>query len=206
MAVHLYWSCTSDPGFGRGPSASTTRVRVVPVVGHDGRISAFWPVGRYGVGSNDMPSDVLTVRVAAPDDALAVVRLIERSPAMSREELTERHRATWARMMATTDLTVYVAAFGNDVVGTTAALVMPHVTYQCRPTVFVESMYVLESHRRRGIARNMLQRLLDDAREQGCHKVQLLTHKRHATDGAHDLYRSVGFVAEAEGFRLYLDA
>ena len=36
-------------------------------------------------------------------------------------------------------------------------------------------------------------------------QVQLLTHKRHATDGAHDFYRAVGFSAEAEGFRLYLD-
>ena len=33
---------------------------------------------------------------------------------------------------------------------------------------------------------------------------QLLTHERHATDGAHAFYRSVGFTAEAEGFRLYL--
>ena len=36
-------------------------------------------------------------------------------------------------------------------------------------------------------------------------KVQLLTHKRHATDGAHALYESMGFEAEAEGFRLYLN-
>jgi hypothetical protein len=32
----------------------------------------------------------------------------------------------------------------------------------------------------------------------------VLTHKRHAIDGAHDLYRALGFKAEAEGFRLYL--
>ena len=44
-----------------------------------------------------------------------------------------------------------------------------------------------------------------EARVQGCHKIQLLTHKRHALDGAHDFYRSVGFEAEAEGFRLYLN-
>lgn len=154
---------------------------------------------------DEMRSDELRVRTATMDDALAVVRLIERDPSMAAEELTERHRATWARMMATTDLTVYLALWGDDIVGTTAALVMPHVTYGCRPTVLVESMYVRDSHRRRGVASTMLQRLLDDARGQGCHKVQLLTHKRHHNDGAHDLYRSMGFVAEAEGFRLYLD-
>lgn len=42
----------------------------------------------------------------------------------------------------------------------------------------------------------MLRHLLTEAQQSGCHKVQLLTHKRHATDGAHDLYKSPGFVAE----------
>ena len=37
-----------------------------------------------------------------------------------------------------------------------------------------------------------------------CFKIQLLSHKRHAHDGAHRLYRSLGFEPEAEGFRLYL--
>jgi hypothetical protein len=50
----------------------------------------------------------------------------------------------------------------------------------------------------------MLGRALDDARRESCFKVQLLTHKRHAIDGAHHLYPSLGFEAEAEGFRLYL--
>lgn len=50
----------------------------------------------------------------------------------------------------------------------------------------------------------MVERLLEDAKGAGCYKVQLLTHKRHADDGAHAFYRSMGFDAEAEGFRLYL--
>lgn len=37
-----------------------------------------------------------------------------------------------------------------------------------------------------------------------CFKIQLLSHKRHAHDGAHRLYRSLGLEPEAEGFRLYL--
>ena len=34
----------------------------------------------------------------------------------------------------------------------------------------------------------------------------LLSHKRHAADGALDFYRSLGFEPEAEGFRFYIDA
>jgi hypothetical protein len=50
----------------------------------------------------------------------------------------------------------------------------------------------------------MLCHVLGDARSAGGNKVQLLSHKRHATDGGHRLYTSLGFNAEAEGFRLYL--
>ena len=145
------------------------------------------------------------VRAAEAGDLLAVVRLIERRPDLPSYGLTGLHHATWERMMAAPDLTVYLATTRGEAVGTTALLVMPHVTYDCRPSAFVESMYVVAEHRRRGVARMMLRRLLDDARAAGCYKVQLLSHKRHADDGAHDLYRSTGFVAEAEGFRRYLD-
>jgi GNAT superfamily N-acetyltransferase len=146
-----------------------------------------------------------SIAKARPEDLVAVARLIERRPDLGAADLSERQRATWARMMRTDDLTVYLAWRGDDAVGTTALLVMAHITYACRPTAFIESMYVRDEHRRRGVAWMMAERLLDDASSAGCHKVQLLTHKRHADDGAHAFYRSLGFEAEAEGFRMYLD-
>ena len=106
--------------------------------------------------------------------------------------------------MSTHGLTVYLAWRANDAIGTTALLAMPHITYSFRPTAFLESIYVREEHRRHGVGRLMVERLLEDARRAGCYKVQLLTHKCHANDGAHAFYRSMGFDAEAEGFRLYL--
>jgi len=112
--------------------------------------------------------------------------------------------ASWARMMSTADLTVYVADVGGRLVGTATFLTMPNLGYECRPSGFIEAMVVAADHRRRGVARQIVHHLLADARAQGCHKIQLLTHKPHALDGAHDFYRSVGFEAEAEGFRLYL--
>ena len=144
------------------------------------------------------------IRVSEPQDLLAVARLIERRPDLAADDLTETQTETWARMVRTDGLTVYLAWAAHDAVGTTALLVMPHITYSCRPTAFVESMYVREEHRRHGVARMMVERLLDDERRAGCYKVQLLTHKRHASDGAHAFYRSMGFYAEAEGFRIYL--
>lgn len=123
-----------------------------------------------------------TVRVATGLDLLHVVRLIERKPHLDADDMTARHKAAWSRMTSTSDLMVYLTEHAGDAVGTTAMLLMQHVTYDCRPTAFVESMYVRDDHRRRGVARMMLQRLLDDARQAGCHKVQLLSHKRRPTE------------------------
>lgn len=117
---------------------------------------------------------------------------------------TAKEVTTWQRMMKTADLTVYVATLADEVVGTVTTMQMPNVTYDCAPTLFVEAVLVAAPHRRRGIASEMLKRALVDAADGGCDKVQLLSHKRHATDGAHELYKGLGFGAEAEGFRLYL--
>ncbi len=145
-----------------------------------------------------------SVRKSCHDDLLAVVRLYERSSELEDGRLSERQRATWDRMMATDALTVYVAEKDGEVVGTCCLLVMPNLTYDCHPTAFVEAVVVAGAHRRRGVARMMLVHLLHDARGMSCRKVQLLSHKRHAEDGGHALYRSSGFESEAEGFRLYL--
>ena len=106
--------------------------------------------------------------------------------------------------MKTPDVTVYVAEVDGEIVGTVTTMVMPNVTYGCAPTLFIEAVVVVPRHRRRGVATSMIQRALHDADASGCHKVQLLSHKRHAADGAHALYRRLGFEPEAEGFRLYL--
>jgi GNAT superfamily N-acetyltransferase len=145
-----------------------------------------------------------TVRPAGRDDLLGVLRVLQRDPGLAPGATTDRQRATWDRMMAADGLTVYVACAGAVVVGVVSLQTMPNLGYDCRPTAFLEAMVVAEPHRRRGVGRRLVARALADAAEAGCHKVQLLTHKRHATDGAHDFYRALGFTAEAEGFRLYL--
>jgi GNAT superfamily N-acetyltransferase len=119
-------------------------------------------------------------------------------------EVSDLERQTWDRMMGSRDITVYLAEVDEQVVGTATLMTMPNLTYGCAPTAFVEAVVVAAAYRRRGIATAMMRRLLSHAGSAGCNKVQLLSHKRHATDGAHRLYTSLGFEPEAEGFRLYL--
>lgn len=107
-------------------------------------------------------------------------------------------------MMDRSGLTVYLAEHRGKPIGTASLLLMPNLTYGCAPTAFVEGVVVLAGHRRLGVATAMLRMALSDAARAGADKVQLLAHKRHATDGAHALYEALGFKPEAEGFRLYL--
>jgi GNAT superfamily N-acetyltransferase len=146
-----------------------------------------------------------TIRRAEPNDLEATLAVL--AAAATRPDTAprlERQREAWGRMIATQDLTIYLADHGTEPVGTATMLVMPHLTYDCAPTAFIEAVVVTPRHRRRGVARQLLGHALDDARTAGCLKVQLLSHKRHADDGAHRLYETAGFIAEAEGFRLYL--
>lgn len=153
----------------------------------------------------------LQVRPASASDLSAVLGVLAQNqadspdvPARPAEAISERQIATWERIQASPDVSVYLAETTCEAVGTACLSVLPNITYDCRPTAFIEAVVVKYAHRRRGVASSILEYLLDDARAADCYKVQLLTHKRHATDGAHDLYSSLGFAPEAEGFRLYL--
>ena len=118
---------------------------------------------------------------------------------------SDKQLAMWERVQASPDVTVYVAENASGVaVGTACLSILPNLTYDCRPTAFIEAVVVAYAHRREGVATLLLEHLLADARAADCYKVQLLSHKRHADDGAHALYAGLGFVPEAEGFRHYL--
>ncbi len=154
---------------------------------------------------------VYSVRPATDGDLAAVLEVLAVNQSSRPRELpapvaaaSNRQISMWNRIGRSPDVTVYLGEFDAQPVGTACLSVLPNITYDCRPTAFIEAVVVRYDHRRRGVAKLMLRRALDDARRESCFKVQLLTHKRHAIDGAHNLYRSLGFEAEAEGFRLYL--
>jgi GNAT superfamily N-acetyltransferase len=146
----------------------------------------------------------IVVRVAGAADLSRVLAVLADGSSAGDAEPSSLERETWTRMLDTSDLSVYLAEFGGVPVGTATLLVMPNLTYSCAPTGFIEAVHVAPRHRRAGVARAILRRVVDDARSQGCDKLQVVSHRRHADDGGHELYESIGFDAEAAGFRRYL--
>jgi GNAT superfamily N-acetyltransferase len=146
------------------------------------------------------------IRTANFGDLDAVLRILALggSDGLTPQPPSELERHTWDRMMRSSESSVYLGEIDGLAIGTAALMTMPHLTYKCAPTAFIEAVVVIPGYRRKGVATQLLQRVLSDARSAGCNKVQLLSHKRHAADGAHQMYENLGFEAEAEGFRLYL--
>jgi GNAT superfamily N-acetyltransferase len=147
----------------------------------------------------------VTIRTAVNGDLIAVLAVhAHRDPGgTSPDSATPLQTETWKLMMDRAGLTIYLAEMDGVAVGTATLLLLPNLTYECRPSAFIEAVVVNVSHRRRGIATTLMQRILVDTAAAGCNKIQLLSHKRHVGDGAHRLYTALGFQAEAEGFRLY---
>jgi GNAT superfamily N-acetyltransferase len=54
-------------------------------------------------------------------------------------------------------------------------------------------LYVRPAFRRRGVARALVERLMAEARERGCHEMRLVTVKLF--EGAQPLYESLGFAS-----------
>lgn len=146
------------------------------------------------------------IREAVDADLLAVASLYEQLAPDSKsglDQVTPKQQDAWQAILAAKDLTILVAEVDGVVVGSTALLLMPSLTDDCSPTGFIENMVVDNRSRRSGIGRLLIEEATQRASRAGCRRLQLLSHKDHAAD-AHEFYRCLGFVPEAEGFRRYL--
>jgi len=81
---------------------------------------------------------------------------------------------------------LYLATLDGRPVGCVALQPLDEVTGE------VKRMFVLATARRRGVARGLMERLLEDARALGYHRLRLGTLDEMVA--AQELYRSLGFV------------
>jgi ribosomal protein S18 acetylase RimI-like enzyme len=91
----------------------------------------------------------------------------------------------------------------GDLVGTVDILVIPNLTHHGHPWAVVENVVVLGKRRRDGVGRALMEEAMAHAASSGCYKVQLQSAKHR--DQAHAFYRSLGFEAVSEGFKLLLE-
>jgi GNAT superfamily N-acetyltransferase len=106
------------------------------------------------------------------------------------------------RMARYPDYKVYVAAFGEQIVGTFAFLIMDNLAHMGAPSAVIEDVAVDPQWQARGVGKAMMQHALKVAAEKGCYKAMLSSNLKR--ERAHAFYESMGF--ERHGFSFRVDA
>jgi ribosomal protein S18 acetylase RimI-like enzyme len=86
---------------------------------------------------------------------------------------------------------VVLLAFADDAAIGIAVCFVGFSTFRARPLLNIHDLAVLPQHRRKGVARALLQAAEDHARRQGCCRVTL--EVLESNSGARELYRRFGF-------------
>lgn len=136
------------------------------------------------------------------DEVLALYQGVEESP---EHVLTlDEARTILARFRDYPSYRLWVACEsaepGADVVGTYALLVMHNLAHRGAPSAIVEDVVVAADRKGQGIGRQMMAHAVQQAREAGCYKLALSSHRKR-TD-AHAFYESLGFAQHGLSFSI----
>ena len=97
--------------------------------------------------------------------------------------------------------TLLVAEDNGLAVGTTVQAILPGFAHGTSPFAVVEYVVVDEKYRSKGIGKLLMESVISLAKEAGCYKIMLTSDLRR--ERAHKFYKSLGFEASAQGFRMY---
>jgi GNAT superfamily N-acetyltransferase len=89
----------------------------------------------------------------------------------------------------------------GEVVGSGDLLIVPNLSHNALPWAVVENVIIEERMRRQGIARELMQHMIDMAKQSGCYKIGLSSNKKRTP--AHRMYESLGFKQYGYGYRIY---
>jgi GNAT superfamily N-acetyltransferase len=95
-----------------------------------------------------------------------------------------------------------VADDNGQVVGTASVAVLPALAHGTAPFAIAEYVVVDEKYRSKGIGKLLMQSAISVAKEAHCYKLTLTSDVRR--ERAHKFYKSLGFEASHQGFRMFL--
>lgn len=112
------------------------------------------------------------------------------------------HLIAFENIVHDPNASLMVVELDGRVVGTLQMNYVRYLTFEGGKIALVENVFVLSAMRGQKIGEQMIHWAIEEARRQGCHRVQLTSHKTR--DAAHRFYRRAGFEATHEGMKLYL--
>jgi GNAT superfamily N-acetyltransferase len=149
----------------------------------------------------------VTVRSATPDDAAALVALLEAGalgPTDDHRDDLAPYREALADIAATPGADVLVAELDGRAVGMCQVVTFRHLQHRGGRCAELESMHVAPDLRGHGVGGVLVEAAVEAARAEGCYRVQLTSNAARAD--AHRFYAAHGFTASHVGFKRLLPA
>ena len=149
----------------------------------------------------------LQFRPATQADLPAIVRMLAEDELGSQRErfetpLPHAYYIAFEAIEADPNQQVIVADLNGEVVGTLQLTFLPSISYQGGVRAQVESVRVLAQLRGQGIGARLMEWAIEQARQRGCHLMQLTSHKSRS--GAHRFYEKLGFTKSHIGMKINL--
>ncbi len=98
---------------------------------------------------------------------------------------------------------IYVIEDQGDVIACAQINYLTYLTYQGGIRAQIEGVRVHRDHRDKGVGAFLISQLIQEAKAQGCHMLQLTTDKRR--EEAVKFYQKLGFASSHEGMKLKLN-
>ena len=97
----------------------------------------------------------------------------------------------WSHIYSSPVVHCFVAELEGRIVATATLAVLPNLTRGGQPYGVIENVVTDKDYRRRGIGREVLRYILQEAERRGCYKLMVLTdvHRK----GVIEFYRAAGF-------------
>lgn len=119
-----------------------------------------------------------------------------------RDRSMDDYRRIFREIGMFSGMELVVAEDGGEVVGSIVLIIVPNLSHSGLPWAIVENVIVDQTRRGKGYGWDLMKYAEGRAREAGCYKIGLSSD--NSRKEAHEFYRSLGYKATAQGFRLYL--
>jgi len=149
----------------------------------------------------------ISIRRAKFSDLHAIVTLLASDEWGAQREvvtlpLPDSYAKAFAQIDGDPNQLLAISMRGAEILGTFQLTFIPYLLNQGGLVMQIEAVYVAAHARGQGIGEAMMRWAIARARERGCHRVQLTSHKSRLK--AHRFYERLGFEASHEGMKLVL--
>lgn len=133
----------------------------------------------------------MTIREANKNDLTEILQLYLYLHEESVPEDTEHLQNTWENIINDENHHLIVCEVDGKIVASCVCVIIPNLTRQVRPYVFVENVVTHGDYRKKGYATACLNYAKQIAEEKNCYKMMLLTGSKE--ESTLSFYRNAGY-------------